>query len=169
MLVAIATLSAGYFLGGAIGDFAFRRTPRGRALTSTVGVLAGAVLLVLTLNVQETDRGSFMVLLGLTGVMMSMAAPNVVAIIHDVTEPEVRGTAQAIQYFAENIGSAIAPWLAGLIAVQYSLHVAILVLCVSTWILCGLLFGATAIIVPRDIARLREILRERAETGIAAG
>lgn len=169
MLVAIATLSAGYFLGGAIGDYAFRRTPRGRALTSTVGVLAGAVLLVLTLNVPDTDRGSFMLFLGLTGVMMSMAAPNVVAIIHDVTEPEVRSTAQAVQYFAENIGSAIAPWLAGLIAVQYSLHTAILVLCVSTWILCGLLFGATAIIVPRDIARLREIMRERAEAEIAAG
>jgi MFS transporter, Spinster family, sphingosine-1-phosphate transporter len=169
MLVAIATLSAGYFLGGAIGDFAFRRTPRGRALTSTVGVLAGAGLLVLTLNVPDADRGSFMLLLGLTGVMMSMAAPNVVAIIHDVTEPEVRGTAQAVQYFAENIGSAIAPWLAGLIAVQYSLHVAILVLCVSTWILCGLLFGATAVVVPRDIARLREILRERAEAGAAPG
>ncbi|MGC9333023.1 MAG: MFS transporter [Anaerolineae bacterium] len=162
MIVAIATLSAGYFLGGTIGDFAFRRTPRGRALTSTAGVLAGAVLLVLTLSVPDTDRGTFMLLLGFTGVMMSMAAPNVVAIVHDVTEPEVRGTAQAVQYFAENIGSAVAPWLAGLIAVHYSLHTAILVLCVSTWLLCGLLFGATAVLVPRDIARLREILRERA-------
>jgi hypothetical protein len=66
--------------------------------------------------------------------------------------------------FADNIGSAVAPWLAGLIAVAYSLHVAILVLCISTWLLCALLFGVTALLVPRDVERLRETMRARAET-----
>jgi MFS family permease len=162
MIVAILTLSAGYFLGGTIGDFFFRRTPRGRVLTSMVGVLAGAVFLLLTLSVPFENQGLFMVLLALTGVNMSVAAPNVVATVHDVTEPEVRSTAQAMQYFAENIGSAVAPWLAGVIAVSYSLHVAILVICVTTWIACALLFGATSILVPRDVARLREEMRARA-------
>jgi MFS family permease len=163
MMVAIVTLSAGYLLGGSVGDFFFRRTPRGRVLTAMVGVLAGALFLVLALSVPATSQGLFLALLALTGLTMSVASPNVVATVQDVTEPEVRGTAQAIMSFADNIGSAVAPWLAGLIAVSHSLHVAILVICTSTWILCAILFGATAILVPRDVERLRETMQARAQ------
>ena len=166
MMVAIVTLSAGYFLGGSVGDFFFRRTPRGRVLTAMMGVLAGALFLVLALSVPAASRGPFLVLLALTGLTMSVAAPNVVATVQDVTEPEVRGTAQAIMSFAENIGSALAPLLAGLIAVSYSLHVAILVICTIAWILCAILFGVTAILVPRDIERLRETMQARAQEEI---
>ena len=164
MLVAIVTLSVGYFSGGAVGDLFFRRTPRGRMLTAMVGVLAGAVFLVLTLSAPTGDQKLPLVPLALTGLTMSVAAPNVIATVQDVTEPEVRGTAQAMMSFADNIGSAVAPWLAGLIAVAYSLHVAILVLCISTRLLCALLFGVTALSVPRDVERLRETMRARAET-----
>jgi MFS family permease len=163
MIVAIVTLAAGYFLGGLVGDFIFQRTTRGRVLTSMVGVLAGAVFLLLALSVPFENREQFLILLALTGVTMSVASPNVVATVHDVTEPEIRSTAQAVQYFAENIGSAVAPWLAGLIAVRYSLHAAILVICITTWIACAVLFGATSILVPRDIERLRRTMQGRAE------
>jgi MFS family permease len=166
MMVAIVTLSAGYFLGGSVGDFFFRRTPRGRVLTAMVGVLAGALFLVLALSVPAANQGLFLVFLALTGLTMSVASPNVIATVQDVTEPEVRGTAQAIMSFADNIGSAVAPWLAGLIAVSYSLHVAILVICTSTWILCAILFGATAILVPRDVERLRQTMQARAQRDI---
>ena len=105
----------------------------------------------------------FLVFLGLTGVNMSVAAPNVLATVHDVTEPEIRSSAQAVKDFAENIGSAVAPWLAGIIAVRSSLHVAILSICVVTWIACAVLFAATSILVPGDIERLRSTMRARAE------
>jgi MFS family permease len=163
MLVAIVTLSAGYYLGGAVGDVFFRRTPRGRVLTAMVGVLAGAVFLLLTLGTSAEEQNLPLLPLALTGLTMSVASPNVIATVQDVTEPEVRGTAQAMMSFADNFGSALAPWLAGLIAVAYSLHLAILVLCISTWLLCALLFGVTALLVPRDVERLREAMRARAE------
>jgi MFS family permease len=163
MIVAIVTLSVGYFLGGVVGDFFFRRTPRGRTLTGMVGVLAGAAFLFLTMNVPVQNQGLFMGFLALTGVTMSMASPNVVATVHDVTEPEVRSTAQAILSFAENFGSAVAPWLAGVIAVRSSLHVAIIVICVSTWLACAALFGATSVLVPGDISQLRQTMQARAE------
>jgi len=163
MIVAIVMLAAGYFGGGVIGDFFFRRTPRGRTLTGMIGVLSGAVLLFLTMNVPLENRGLFTVLLGLTGITMSVAAPNVVATVQDVTEPEARSTAQAVLSFAENIGSAVAPWLAGIIAVRSSLRVAIVVICVSTWLACAALFGATSALVPGDIERLRRTMQARAE------
>lgn len=163
MLVAIVTLSAGYFLGGNLGDFFFRRTRRGRAIVSGWGVLAGAVFLLLTMNTPPANASLFTVLLGLTGVAMSIAYPNVMATIHDVTAPEVRSTAQAILNFIENSGAATAPFLAGLIAVRSSLHAAIILICVSTWLVCAALFGAVAYLVPWDIETLRQAMRERAE------
>jgi MFS family permease len=169
MIVAIATLSVGYFFGGVVGDFFFRRTPRGRTLTSMVGVLAGAAFLFLTMSVPVGNQGLFMGLLAFTGVTMSVAAPNVVATIHDVTEPEVRSTAHAVLAFAENFGSAVAPWLAGVIAVRHSLQVAIVVICVSTWLACAGLFAATSVLVPGDIERLRRTMRARAEQGQSHG
>ena len=169
MIVAIATLSVGYFFGGVVGDFFFRRTPRGRTLTSMVGVLAGAAFLFLTMSVPVGNQGLFMGLLAFTGVTMSVAAPNVVATLHAVTEPEVRSTAQAILAFAENFGSAVAPWLAGVIAVRHSLQVAIVVICVSTWLACAGLFAATSVLVPGDIERLRRTMRARVEQGQGHG
>jgi predicted MFS family arabinose efflux permease len=163
MIVAILMLSSGYLVGGSVGDYFFRRTPRGRALTSMVGVLAGTVFLFLALNVPADQKLLFLLTLALAAITMSVAAPNVVATVQDVAEPEVRGTAQAMMSLADNIGSALAPLLAGIIADNSSLHVAILVICTSTWLICAVLFGVVALLLPKDVARLRETMRARAE------
>ena len=163
MIVAIVPLSLGYLVGGAVGDFFFRRTPRGRLLTAMVGVLAGAVFLALLLLLPAEGEKLSLPLLALMGLTMSVAAPNVIATVQDVTEPEVRGTAQSVMSFADTAGAAFAPLLAGLIAVSHSLHVAILVICISTWLLCAVLFGITALFIPRDVARLRQTMEARAE------
>ena len=69
----------------------------------------------------------------------------------------------AVQYFIESAGAALAPLIAGLIAVRYSLHDAILWICVSTWVLCFFFYAGVAVLVPKDIATLRSQLRERAD------
>ena len=40
----ILILAAGYFIGGSLGDAAFKRTNKGRILVSSIGVLMGAYL-----------------------------------------------------------------------------------------------------------------------------
>jgi MFS family permease len=162
MIVAIAALSLGYFLGGSIGDLLFRRTRRGRIITGGAAVLAGAVFLYLTMTTPVEQSGAFLILLSLTGVAMSIASPNVIATVFDVTVPEVRSTAQALRKLPEDGGAAAAPFLAGLIAMQSSLQTAILVICLSTWLVCGLLFIALAYVVPQDIENLRQTMRARA-------
>jgi MFS family permease len=164
MIVAIAALSLGYFLGGYIGDLLFRRTRRGRILTGGVAVLVGALFLYLTMTTPIDQSGVFLVLLSLTGIAMSVASPNVIATVFDVTVPEVRSTAQALRKLLEDGGAAAAPFLAGLVAMQYSLQTAILVICLSTWLVCGLLFIALAYVVPQDIENLRLTMRARAAT-----
>jgi len=163
MIVAIVPLSFGYLVGGGVGDFFFRRTPRGRVLTAMVGVLAGAIFLALLLTQPAADGRLSIPLLALMGLTMSVASPNVIATVQDVTEPEVRGTAQSVMSLADTAGSALAPFLAGLIAVSYSLHVAILTICISTWLLCAVLFGVTAVFIPGDVARLRQTMEARAQ------
>jgi MFS transporter, Spinster family, sphingosine-1-phosphate transporter len=162
MAPAVLVLAAGYFVGGALGDFFFKRTPRGRVLVSMVAVLAGAVMLTLTMNVPLENQGLFTFMLMLTALFIPFASANVVSTVYDITLPEVRSTALSVQYFIENGGAALAPLLAGVIAVNYSLHTAILAICVTTWIMGAVFLGATAYLVPQDIHTLRTQMRERA-------
>ena len=163
MVPAVLVLASGYFVGGAVGDFLFKRTPRGRALVTMAAVLLGAILLTVTMNVPVENQTLFLVMLMATALFIPFAAPNVVSTVYDVTLPEVRSTALSVQYFIESAGAALAPWLAGMIAVRSSLHNAILLICVSTWVLCSIFFAFVAYLVPRDIETLRTQMRERAE------
>lgn len=168
MLVAIAALSVGFFLGGNIGDTLFKRTRRGRAVVGGLGTLAAALFLLLTMNVPAENRLLFTILLGFTGVTMSTTAPNAMATVPDITAPEARSTAQAVRKLVEDGGAALAPFLAGVIAMRTSLHTAIIVICVSTWLACAALFAAVAYVVPDDIEALRRLMRERAMRNQAA-
>jgi MFS family permease len=162
MLVAIAALSAGYLLGGNLGDALFRRTPRGRAIVGGLGTLAAAAFLLITMSVPVENTPLFTVLLAFTGVTMSITAPNAMATVPDITLPETRSTAQAVRKLVEDGGAALAPYLAGVIAMRSSLHVAIVAICVSTWLVCAALFGAVAYFVPDDVEALRRTMRLRA-------
>lgn len=168
MVVAVLVLALGYFVGGAAGDFLFQRTRRGRALVAATAVLLGAVLLFLTMSVPVENQGLFLVMLSLTALVIPFASPNVISTVYDVTLPEVRSTAAAVQYFIESAGAAMAPFLAGLIAVRSSLHDAILIVCESAWVVCAIFLAAVAYLVPRDIEALRQAMRQRAEMERAA-
>jgi MFS family permease len=163
MVIAVLVLAAGYPIGGALGDALFKRTPRGRALTAMTGVLAGAVLLALTLNIPNENQTLFMVMLAVTALFIPFAAPNVISSVYDITLPEVRSTALSVQYLIESSGAALAPLIAGLIADQSSLKTSFLIICISAWILCGLFFALVAKYIPHDIEILREQMRQRAE------
>jgi len=163
MAPAILVLASGYFVGGAIGDFFFKRTPRGRLLTAMGGVITGAILLYLTMNVPMQNQPLFLIALMLTAIFIPFSSPNVISTVYDITLPEVRSTALAVQYFIENGGAALAPLLGGIIAKYASLHVAILSICVTAWVLGAIFLAFTAYLVPKDIETLRSQMRERAE------
>jgi MFS family permease len=163
MGVAVVVLALGYPVGGALGDALFKRTPRGRAIVAAAGVIIGAVLMTITMSIPISSQVPFLVMLALTAFFIPFAAPNVISTVYDVTLPEVRSTALSIQYFIESAGAALSPLIAGRIADVSSLHDAILIICVSTWVLCAIFFAATALVVPRDIATLRGEMRQRAE------
>jgi MFS family permease len=132
-------------------------------LVCMVAVLLGAILLTATLNLPLDNRVLFTLLLSATALFIPFASANVVSTVADVTLPEVRSTAMAVQYFIESGGAALSPWIAGFIAVRTSLGQAILWICVLSWILCAAFFAAAAMVIPHDVATLRATMEQRAQ------
>lgn len=164
----ILILSLGYFVGGYLGDLLFKFTKKGRIIISSVGVILGAIFLLLALLTPVENRTTFFILMSLTALFMPFSSPNVLSTIFDITPPEVRSTAQSIEYFIENSGAALAPLIAGIIADATTRQNAILTICVSTWALCFILYLGALFFVDHDIKTLHEQLLARAVQGKAA-
>lgn len=162
MAPVILILAAGYFVGGAAGDFLFKFTRKGRILVSSAGVLLGAVFLVLAITTPLEARGQFFIFMCLTAIFMPLSSANVIATVYDVTVPEVRSTAQAVEYFIENAGAAFAPILTGIIADATSLQNAILLIPSIAWGLCFLFYLGALFTIDKDHADLRAQMAERA-------
>jgi MFS family permease len=167
MGAAVMTMAVGAFLGGFVGDWLFKRTPRGRLIVSFTGVVAAMILMFITLNVPNDNIPLFGLLLPITALFVLFSGPNVISTVYDITVPEIRSSALAIQYFIENIGAAASPalvgWLAAATGGNMGLTQAILLVCVSTYALCAVFMFIAVLIVPRDLVALRTQMRERAE------
>ncbi len=159
----VLILAAGYFIGGALGDWLFKRTLKGRIIISSAGVILGAIFLYFALNTPIEQKNTFFILMSLTALFMPFSSPNVISTIFDISLPEVRSSAQAVEYFVENFGAAFAPTLAGAIALAAnSKQVAIMTVCISAWVLCFFLYLGALFFVDKDILSLRSTLAERA-------
>jgi predicted MFS family arabinose efflux permease len=164
MAPVILVLAAGYFVGGAAGDFLFKFTKKGRILVSSAGVLLGAIFLVLAVTSPIEAKTQFLVFMCLTAIFMPLSSANVIATVYDVTVPEVRSTAQAVEYFIENAGAAFAPILTGIIADKYSLQTAILLIPSITWGLCFIFYLGALFTIDKDQADLRAQMAARAKS-----
>jgi len=159
----VLVLALGYFVGGALGDWLFKRTLNGRIIVSSTGVLLGAIFLFQAIQTPIDNRTQFLVLMLLTAIFMPLSSPNVIATIFDVTTPEVRSTTQAVEYFVENSGAALAPLLAGIVADATNLKTAILWICISAWLLCFVIYLGALFFIPNDIRALRGEMQRRAD------
>jgi len=158
-------MAGGYFAGGWLGDWMFKRTFKGRILVSSAGVILGALFLFLALNTPVADRNVFFVLMCLTALFMPFSSPNVTSTVFDISLPEVRSSAQAVEYFVENSGAALAPTLAGAIALAAgSKQVAIMSVCITAWVLCFFLYLGALFFIEGDIKSLRTQMQSRADT-----
>jgi MFS family permease len=159
----ILILSLGYFVGGALGDWLFKRTKKGRIIVSSAGVILGAIFLALALTTPVESRTTFFIFMSLTALFMPFSSPNVLSTIFDITAPDVRSTAQAVENFIENSGAALAPVIAGAIALATTKQAAILSICTITWVLCFFLYLGALFFIDGDIKTLRSQMAARAE------
>jgi MFS family permease len=162
MAPVIIILASGYFVGGSLGDWLFKKTTKGRIIVSAIGVILGAFFLFLALRTPIEDRTQFFILMCFTAVFMPFSSPNVVSTVFDVTLPEVRSTAQSVEYFIENSGAAVAPTLAGAIALATTKQTAILTVCVTAWLICFVIYFGAMFFISSDAQALRDQMRARA-------
>jgi MFS transporter, Spinster family, sphingosine-1-phosphate transporter len=164
MAPVILILASGYFIGGSIGDALFKRTNKGRIIVSSIGVLMGAILLYFAMTTPVENRTQFFILMCLTAIFMPLSSANVIATVYDVTVPEVRSTAQAVEYFFENIGAAFAPLITGeLAASALGLTNTIITLCIGAWLLCFLFYLGAIFTIDKDTRDLRAQMAGRAK------
>jgi MFS family permease len=163
MAPVILILAGGYFLGGALGDYAYKYTNKGRIIISSVGVLLGAVFMYLAITTPLEARTQFFIFMCLTALFMPLSSANVTATVFDITPPEVRSTAQAAEYFIENAGAAFAPIITGVIADAIDLKTAILLICTVTWGLCFFFYLGAIYTIDKDSQDLRDQMAERAK------
>ncbi len=164
MAPVILILASGYFVGGALGDMAFKRTNKGRIIVSSIGVLMGALFMYLAITTPLEAKTQFLVFMCLTAIFMPLSSANVIATVYDITVPEVRSTAQASEYFIENAGAAFAPIITGVIADAYDLKTAILLICTVAWVLCFFFYLGAIFTIDKDSHDLREQMAERAKS-----
>jgi len=164
MAPVILILAAGYFIGGWLGDAAFKYTNKGRIIVSSVGVLLGALFMYLAVSTPIELKNQFFILMCLTAVFMPLSSANVIATVYDITVPEVRSTAQAVEYFVENAGAAFAPIITGVIADAFDLKTAILLICTVAWGLCFFFYLGAIFTIDKDAHDLRNQMAERAKS-----
>ena len=163
MAPAVLLMAAGYPAGGWLGDKLFKRTKRGRLISSVIGVFIGMVFLWLAMHTRNDQVVLFGILLCVTAFFMPFASPNIISTMYDVTLPEVRSSANAIENFLESFGAASAPLIAGLIAKASSTGNSIIIICCSAWALCVIFLLLAIKFIPKDIESLHKELEARAQ------
>lgn len=163
-IFAVMTALSG-LIAGALGDWLFKKTPRGRLVVALIGIVGIMFAFTMLLNTPVENFTTFLVFEVIAGFFWSFEWPNAVATVQDITEPEVRSTAHSIIGMAETIGSALAPLLAGMLAVSSSLKDAMQTITLSAWTIGLVLLTFVLVVLPKDVKRLRETMAERAEQG----
>ena len=162
MAPAILLMALGYPAGGWLGDKLFKKTKRGRLISSVIGVFMGMIFLWLAMHTQNDQVILFGIFLCITAFFMPFASPNIISTMYDVTVPEVRSSANAIENFLESFGAASAPLLAGAIADATSVGSSIIYICCSAWALCVVFLLFAIKFIPKDINSLHLELEARA-------
>ncbi|HLH63154.1 MAG TPA: MFS transporter [Ktedonobacteraceae bacterium] len=156
-LVLIISGLTGTILGGWLADFLQRRRPEGRMITSVLGFLIGAplVLLALVIHILPLFIGVFVV----AGISLNFCTGPLNAVIQDVIAPNMRATAVGLALLlAHLLGDAAAPTVIGLISDQSNLGVALLVTAPVFLFLAGLVCLLGLKTVARDMRRMQEQL-----------
>jgi MFS family permease len=165
MAPVVLILALGHFIGGSLGDILFRRTRKGRIIISSIGVLLGAIFLYFAMTTPLDQPNQFFILMCLTALFLPLSSANVIATVYDVTVPEVRSTAQAIEYFVENSGAVAAPAFTGwLILTTNDKTFSIMVICIVAWLLCFVFYLGALFTIENDTQHLRTQMAERAKS-----
>lgn len=157
-------------LGGFLGDWADKKNPRyGRTIIGQISVIIGIPFtLFLFLKTENWDILPLTILCFVTALFISWPGKgSKEPMMSAVVPPELRSTAFAMTTFIESGFAAIVALIFGIIADRIDLQTAMLWTIPFPWIICAILFSGFYLTYPKDLAKNRKLLEDRArEFGI---
>ncbi len=148
--------TVGGILGAWAGQVLYRKDPRYLPILCGVTVLTGIIPAWILFSFPWTPDSNllFPILFGVfTGALITVAGPNIKAILMNVNAPEHRGTVFALHNIFDAIGRGLGPLIGGFMIVamgyQFTLYFAALM-----WIPCGILYLLMAWTIRKDLVYL---------------
>ena len=156
----------GGFIGGLIGNRVYNFKPKYLPLLCGATTLAGIIPMAVLLNYppyQESGSVMIPVLIGFfTGFIITITGPNIKAILLNVNTPETRGSIFSLFNLTDDLGKGFGPVIISMLIVTFGRLMAFNVANLF-WLFCGVILLVMMFTFPKDEARLRSILEERAK------
>jgi MFS family permease len=153
-------------MGGFLGDWAEGISPKyGRPFIGQVSAVSGMVLTyILFTQTVDWSLGAVAALCFVTALLISWSGKGAKEpMIQGTTPPELRATAFAVVVFFEGGFAATASYIAGVLADKIGFTQALVWMIPFPWLICALFFFLYYWSYPRDSARLRALMADRAE------
>jgi MFS transporter, Spinster family, sphingosine-1-phosphate transporter len=160
---ALTALTLGYPIGGLIGDHLFKISRRGRVVISLIGVALSILFLLLSFLMTSFRGTPFILMMMFTGLFMALERPNVIAMVFDMTLPELRSTSISIMMLFQLIGSIIGPILVGFLIPFTGLRNGLLWVSVGAWLISLFLLMSVYCLMPHEIEWLRKQMAYRSQ------
>jgi len=153
-------------IGGFLGDWADRKNPKhGRTIVGQVSIVSGIPLTyILFTQTESWPLWALIVLCFCTALLISWPGKGAKEpMMQGVTPPELRATAFSMTTFIESGFAALVAIVAGSLADKIGLSEAMIWTIPFPWIICAIVFSLFYITYPKDSAKLRQQMAERAE------
>ncbi len=152
-------------IGGFLGDWAESKSPKyGRTIIGQISIFSGIPLTYILFT--QTDQwpfGSLVILSLITALLISWPGKGAKEpMMQGVVPPELRGTAFAMTTFIESGFAALVAYFAGFLADKIGFTKALLWTVPFPWVICFVLFSLFYFTYPKDSAKLRAQMQERA-------
>ena len=152
-------------IGGFLGDWAESKNPKyGRTIIGQISIFSGIPLTYILFT--QTDNwpfGLLVVLCLITALLISWPGKGAKEpMMQGVVPPELRGTAFAMTTFIESGFAALVAYFAGWLADRIGFTEALVWTVPVPWIICFFLFSLFYFTYPKDFAKLRAQMQERA-------
>jgi MFS family permease len=153
-------------LGGVLGDWAEQISPKyGRTVVGQFSVFSGIPLsYVMLTQTQDWTFWGFFTICFATALLISWAGKGAKEpMMQGAVPPELRGTAHAMVTFIESGFAALVAYVAGRLADNIGFTQAMIWTIPVPWTVCLVFYSLFYWAYPRDSARLRRMMAERAE------
>jgi len=157
----------GGIAGGWLGQVVYKRDPRNMPLLAGSTILAGIIPTIFLLNMSwPSDPGlvhwiapvAFAIF---SGALISVAGPNIKAILINANPPEHRGTVFALHNIFDGIGKGLGPLIGGMLIASMGFTFTVYFSALM-WIPCGLLYLGIYWTIKKDLKYVDDHLNKKA-------